>query len=162
MKKILLLVVIFLAVPATSWATAQFPDNLIYEGKILGIYSNPLEQYFNKDHPKPIEWMNYTCSALWRGYVATWQIKDNKLYLVKLVEGTCANDAPEIPLSKLFPGKKAPIFAEWFTGTLVAPQGERLKYVHMGYQSVYEKELHIEVKNGVVQGTKTIDNRKKK
>ena len=161
MKKTLLLVALLLAVPASSWATAQYPDNLIYEGKTVGIYSNPLEQYFSKDHPRPMKLFDANCSAIWRGYVATWQIEKDKLYLVRIVEGTCENDAPKIPLSKIFPGKKAPIFAGWFSGTLVAPQGKELRYVHMGYQTVYEKELHISVKDGIVQGKKTIDNRKK-
>ena len=161
MKKTMLLVITLLIVPVSAWATAQFPDNLIYEGKTVGIHSNPLEQYFNKDHPKPIEWMNYTCSAIWRGYVATWEIKNNMLYLVKIVEGTCSKDAPEIPLSKLFPGKKPPIFADWYSGTLIVPQGKTINYVHMGYESTYENELHMTIKKGKVQSTTTVDNRKK-
>lgn len=162
MKKMLIVVAFLLALPINAWATAQIPDRLIYEGKTVGIYSEPLEQYFNKDHPKPIEWMQAMCSALWRGYLATWEIKDDKLYLIRVVKDGCSSDAPAYPLSNLFPGKKGPIFADWYTGTLVVPQGERLKYVHMGYQSVYEKELHIAIKDGNVVGTKTIDNRKKK
>ena len=162
MKKIFLLVALLLAVPASSWATAQFPEILIYEGEKVGIYSEPLEQYFNKDHPKPLKWMQATCSAIWRGYLGTWEIKNDKLYLIKVVEGGCGNDSPEIPLSKFFPGKKSPIFAEWYTGTLVVPEGKVLNYVHMGYQTTYEKELHIKIIKGKVVGKKTIDNRKKR
>jgi len=90
------------------------------------------------------------------------KIKNDKLYLLRIVEGGCGDDSPKVPLSKLFPGKKAPIFAEWYTGTLVVPEGKVLNYVHMGYQTTYEKELHIRISKGKVVGKKTIDNRKKK
>lgn len=162
MKRILLIVIALLAIPINSWATAQLPEQLIYKGKTVGIYSEPLEQYFNKDHPKPIEWIQATCTALWRGYLATWEIKDDKLYLVKIVRDGCSDDAPAMPLSKLFPGAKGPIFAKWYTGTLIVPQGKVLQYVHMGYQSIYEQELHIKIKDGKVVGKKMIDNRMKK
>lgn len=162
MKKTLLLIALFLAVPASSWATAQFPDVLIYKGKTESILSNPLEQFFDKDHPRPMKLFQTDCSALWRGYVATWKIEDDKLYLIKVVEGSCSADAPEIPLSKILPGKKAPIFADWFSGTLVIPQGKVINYVHMGYESTYENELHIVIKNGKVQSTIKVDNRKKR
>jgi hypothetical protein len=159
-KKLLALLALFLTIPINSWATAQLPDKLIYEGKTVGIYSEPLEQYFSKDRPKPIEWMRMTCTALWRGYLATWEIKDDKLYLVKIVRNGCDEDAPALPLSKLFPGAKGPVFATWYTGTLVIPQGKVLKYVHMGYQSIYETELHLRIKDGILVGKQMIDNRR--
>jgi hypothetical protein len=55
-----------------------------------------------------------------------------------------------------------PVLADWFSGVLRVPKGERLQYVHMGYGSVYEQELHIKIDNGVVVKTRTIDNRGKK
>ena len=36
-----------------------------------------------------------------------------------------------------------------------------LQYVHMGFNTVYEKELHIRVENGIVTKTEVIDNRGK-
>jgi len=162
MKKILLIVIMLLTLPLSAWATAQMPDKLIYEGKTVDIHSEPLEQYFNKNHPKPFSMMQPTCTALWRGYLATWEIKKDKLYLVKVVGGGCGDDEPEVPISKLFPGKSSPIFANWYSGTLVVPQGKMLSYEHMGYEQVYEKELRIRISKGKVVGKKTIDNRKKK
>lgn len=54
---------------------------------------------------------------------------------------------------------EAPVFADWFTGTLRIPQGEMLHYVHMGYGSVYEGEMHIKIEKVIVTKSKTIDNR---
>ena len=36
-----------------------------------------------------------------------------------------------------------------------------MQYVHMGFDSVYEEELHIKVENGIVIKTKVFDNRGK-
>lgn len=87
-------------------------------------------------------------TACWRQYIGTWQIIDNKFYLVNL-EGRfkLASDAP--------------VFANWFTGTLRIPQGEMLHYVHMGFGSVYEREKHIKIEKGIVTNCKIIDNRNK-
>jgi hypothetical protein len=37
-----------------------------------------------------------------------------------------------------------------------------LEYVHMGYDSVYEREVHIKVEKGIVTNSKTIENRNPK
>lgn len=39
------------------------------------------------------------------------------------------------------------------------PRGKLLQYVHMGFGSVYEEELHIEFENGMVVKTNVLDNR---
>jgi hypothetical protein len=55
----------------------------------------------------------------------------------------------------------APLFADWFTGVLRTPKGKMLHYVHMGFASVYEHEVHIKIENGVVVASRVIDNRGK-
>lgn len=145
MKK-LVLVFLFLLLSAKVYATAQMPDYLIYKGKSLPIFSNPLESYFDEENLRPFHIFIYSCTALWRGYFATWEIKENYLYLIKLVEGTCEKDAGEIPVSLIFPDQTLPVKATWFTGRLIIPQGKELRYEHMGYESVYEKELWLTIK----------------
>ena len=54
-----------------------------------------------------------------------------------------------ISLSDLFPGHEK-VFAHWFTGELRCPQGAQLEYMHMGYGSVYEYDLLMDVKQGVL------------
>jgi hypothetical protein len=161
MKNLILTLLLFIAFSSNVSATAQMPDLLIYEGKTVSIFSNPLEMYFDKQHPRPNKLLESTCTASWRGYLATWEIRDGLLYLIKLVEGNCSDNAAEIPLEKLFPQQKSPIKASWFSGVLKIPQGEELEYVHMGYGSIYAKELHLIIKNGTLVETKIIDNTKK-
>jgi hypothetical protein len=88
-------------------------------------------------------------TACWRQYVGTWEIKDGRFYLVG-IEGRYRLEGDE------------PLFADWFTGVLRIPRGEMLQYVHMGYGSVFEEEVHVKVEQGVVTETKVIDNRGKK
>ncbi|OAD21658.1 conserved hypothetical protein, secreted [Candidatus Thiomargarita nelsonii] len=139
-------------------ATAQYPDILVYQGKNQPIFTNPLESYFDKQHPRPKNVFKFSCTANWRGYVATWKIEENDLYLVKLVEGSCGEDAPEIPITTIFPEQQAPIKANWFSGTLRIPLGKRLQYVHMGYGSIYEKELFLTIENGKIVNEELVDN----
>ena len=83
-------------------------------------------------------------TACWRGYIGTWEIKDGRLYLAGLI-GRCEMIGDE------------PIFAEWVSGWLRIPRGEMLRYVHMGFESVYERELHLRLEGGVVVESKTVE-----
>jgi hypothetical protein len=87
-------------------------------------------------------------TACWRNYIGTWEVKNNKFYLVDIYGR--------------FKVKESPIFADWFTGVISIPQGEVLHYIHMGFATVYEREQHIKIENGVVVESKVIDNRNKK
>jgi hypothetical protein len=139
-------------------ATAQVPDILLYQGQAQPLLTNPLEAYFSSRRPKPDTLFRFSCTANWRGYVATWEIKEGSLYLVRLTEGTCDQDAPEIPLAKLFPDRQAPVRADWFSGVLRVPMGNKIKYRHMGYMSVYEKDRFLTIKSGVLAGEEIVDN----
>lgn len=161
-KTALFFILILLLSVIDASGTAQMPDKLVYNGKTYSIFSNPLESYFEKEKSRPDHLFGFSCTAVWRGYVATWSIDDGYLYLIKLVEGTCGSKPNEIPLSKIFPGKETKIKAEWFTGRLKIPQGKMLSYVHMGYGSVYEKELILNIEKGKLISEEVIDNTARK
>jgi hypothetical protein len=159
MKKLVLILFIFL-LSSKAFATAQIPDYLIYKGETFPLFSNPLESYF-RNNSRPDNIFVYSCTACWRGYVATWKIENGSLHLVKLVEGTCSSDAKEIDVSIIFPKKKTPIEATWFSGTIKIPQGKELLYVHMGYGSIYEKEILLTIEKGKLMKEEVIDNTKR-
>ena len=122
--------------------TAQATDILYYNDEEYMLYSEPLEGYFEKNPPRPD--IEATCTACWRGYIATWRIKRDKLYL----EGLKSFDGDDLALKqKLFPDEDM-VFASWFTGPLVCPHGEELEYVHMGYGTIYENYLILEFEHG--------------
>jgi len=87
-------------------------------------------------------------TACWRRYQGTWEIRDGQFFLIS-IEGQFKLVGEE------------PLLADWFTGVLRVPRGDLLAYVHMGFGSVYEEELHIYVERGRVRGTRVYDNRNK-
>jgi hypothetical protein len=124
-----------------------------------------LEAYY-ASVPRP----NFTpeSTANWRKYVASWEIKNNRLYLTAITANLCDDPVPTsmrcekhhpASLRDLFKVKDGKVFAEWYTGTLRVPVGAMLRYVHMGYESIYEFDLLIVVEKGVVKSTTTRDNR---
>ena len=73
------LVCFAILIPGVAWATTQFPDILFLDGQKHFLESLPLEQYYGPDNPRPVfRWPN---TATWRGYIATWEIINNVLYL---------------------------------------------------------------------------------
>jgi hypothetical protein len=108
--------------------TAQVSERLIYGGKEIALFSNPLSLYLQQTGTS----FESPHTACWRGYVGTWEIIESggveRMYLVSLEK----------------------VFAHWFSGELRCPQGEMLDYVHGGYASTYEYDLLMEFKQGVL------------
>jgi len=149
LKKTGLVILFIIIIYVSLSGTAQFPDILYYKGQKYSIFSNPLESYFSSKNPRPDNLFQYSCTANWRGYIATWKIENGKFLLVKVVKGDCSANPAEIDISSLF-GKKLPVEAIWFSGVLRIPQGKLLSYIHMGYGSVYEKDILLTIRNGLL------------
>lgn len=133
--------------------TAQVLENLILDGQATSIaFCPPLP--LNDSRVVALKYDEIDgggiliSSACWRQYVGTWEIKDNKFYLVNL-------------RGRLKLVEQTPILADWFTGTLRIPMGNTLRYRHIKYGSVYEREMHIDIENGKVIQSRNIDNRNK-
>ena len=144
---------------------AQVPDKIFFDGEQLGLYSNPLEQFWTSaKKAKPPFISTPECS---RGYVASWEIRNNKL-LLKEVEGNYVRNfiffrkPARYSLKKLFSrNKNKPVCANWFSGKLRVPIGNMIRYHHSGYDSRFEKEYIISVHEGEVVKVVTIDFKEK-
>jgi hypothetical protein len=152
--------VVLFVIPSHVSATAQFPDRMTYKDEILPVYSNPLESYFSPAHPRPNDLFPPASTACWRGYTATWKIENEHLYLIKVE--TCMSQPREISLSDIFPDRSAPILADWFSGLVRIPRGKMLHYVHMGYDSTYERELFLTFEKGKLIAQEEVDNTRAK
>ncbi|MCL1856122.1 MAG: hypothetical protein FWF84_00535 [Kiritimatiellaeota bacterium] len=135
MKRVLGMVV---AVWVTGlWATTQSPDKVLYEGKEYGVSVNPLEPYF-KEHPKKRPTNTrydaegrasvVVSSGLSRGYVATFEIRDDALFVRDIAvlvgwDKARGEDNFESVMGKVFPDG-AEVKADWVTGVL-ATTGRR-------------------------------------
>ena len=138
--------------------TAQVSETLIYHGKDLMMFSNPLDPYLRATG---IHFVS-PHTANWRGYKGTWEIKGTEetrqgLYLVKLKAHRSYEDV--VGLAEIFPGFPDGVFAHWFSGVIRLPQGDLLEYVHGGYASQYEYDLFLEIKKGLVVSQRAVHNK---
>jgi len=130
--------------------THQLHENIIYKGEHLSMFSFP---GFPENHPRIIELTNKqiwakgearrVSSNCWRGYLGSWEIKDGRLYLLKL-ERDYELEGDE------------PLFADWVTEELhiiVEPVFEGMGAgLHGG-----EKIKKVNIVNGFVQDETTIE-----
>lgn len=154
-------VFLWIMATATLFATAQFGDYMIVNGKSQEIFSNPLEPYL-REHKTPMFQNAGGCSACWRGYQATWDIFDEYLHIIGLKACTCSPNDKPILLKKIFPKMQGDkIKATWFSGEIRIPLGKELEYVHMGYGSIYERDLFLKFEKGKLIEKRVVDNRPK-
>lgn len=138
------------------FATGQYGDKLRLDGKSYEIFTNPLKQYL-KENPDKLPKSNTYSTALWRGYVASWEVKNQVLLLVDVeilqpVKDTGATGSSSefgSVMAQMFPGEKE-VVARWFSGNIIIPDGKLVHYVHMGYGSTYEKYILLRVEKGAV------------
>jgi hypothetical protein len=144
------------------FGTAQIPDFLIYQDDTLAIYSNPLESYFHKKGTRTIDEIDFEkgdyCTALWRGYVGTWKIENDSLFLVSIEIDYCSDTPIGIDITKEFGSKK--IFADWVSFEIINPFGKQIKYIHQHYESIYEYERGFEFVKGKLIRINKYDNSK--
>ncbi len=123
--------------------THQLHENMIYEGQDVSMFSFP---GFPEDHPRIIEltdkqiWAKgeprRVSSNCWRGYIGSWEIKEGKLYLLKL-ERDYDLEGDE------------PLFAGWVTAELHIIMDSDFPELRAGLVGG-EKIERVAIKNGVM------------
>ena len=96
-----------------------------------------------------------TMSALWRGYQGRWEVIDGRLYLLRL--GGKLREGGDATLQTFFPQERERVFAHWFSGEARIELGERVEYVHQGYQSRYERNLLLTFERGLLVSEQLIE-----
>jgi hypothetical protein len=125
-------------------------------GKKEQMAAEPLQPFLKKHPHLRFEPPHTAC---WRGYFGTWELKDDKLYLIDFngnLEGIEGEPVP-MDLGDLFPDQKK-VFADWFSGIIKIEKGELLEYVHLEYESKYEQDLFLVFEDGVKVDEYVIDN----
>jgi hypothetical protein len=132
-------------------ATEQFSEKITIQGEQQALVSEPLADYLQL----PGNFQKFsklvglaTCTALWRGYLGEWEIREQKLYLIRLRNSDCGRSG-SLSLPDIFNGKQSPIFADWYSGELIVPQDGR------GVDGeFYDRYLSIEIRKGKVVSQK--------
>ena len=124
--------------------TTQVKERIIIDREkypLLNALSLPEDETKIKQKEGPIS----TRSSCWRGYVGTWEIKDDKLYLIDFSSG------------KYDVLVNLPILADWISGTAKVATGE-VKASSSWDIETYETETHLTFENGLVVKTENIKN----
>ena len=116
MSKFLLLIIIFFT--SSSFATQQIKETFIVGGVSKGIDSTPLTTLFTFEEIHLMLENEGYCSANWRGYKGTWELKNGELFLNSLVKGACNDNPPMIDPVLFFGEKQYPLKAKWFNSTI--------------------------------------------
>jgi len=141
---------------------AQLPDLIVIDGVRQELYSNPLEQYWMvKKLRRPFFLASTICK---RGYVATWEIIDRHLVL-KDIEGQFENRyflfwkrIQSFSIRNLFRNSDFKnSIASWYSGKIRVPIGNRILYVHHGYESRFEQEMILTVDHGKIVKSIVLD-----
>ncbi len=114
--------------------TAQAGNLIRYKDEKLALFANPP---LHGDTPPPGADLRFQSrsTANWRGYISTWEFRDDILYLAD-IQGW--RDRSTVGMREVFPGHEAGIRADWVSGRLRVPRGKCADYVHAGWGSTYE------------------------
>lgn len=152
MKQITFLIFFIFVIQITKlFGTAQYGDKIIIEKDTFWINSNPLEEYFNQKQSRTINGIQIEahCTALWRGYVATWKLQNDSLFLVRIQTEYCSENPIDLDVKKEFGTHQ--VFAQWVNQTIVQVKGELIHYVHTDYRSIYEQEIYYNIEKGRIK-----------
>jgi len=128
--------------------TFQTQEKLFYNGKTYYLETEPLDSLFElMGDGKPV--LVAQSSGCWRGYVGTWEIENDRLFLIDFKGHT--TDYVEVSMDFLFLNPKK-VFAEWFTGEIKIPQGKSRVIAYGIYR--YEKYWYLEFNKGVLVGSR--------
>lgn len=161
MTKVLFIILLSFSFYLKGFATAQIPDYLIFKGDTIPIFSNPLEKHLKANNITTLTGLvGCNSTNCWRGYKAIWHLENDSLYLVRITSCCESKSENDADLRKIFGEKyrNGKVFAYWVNEKIMSPQGRLIEYVHMGYLSTYERELHFTFVNGLLKKKELITN----
>ena len=153
-----------LFLPLNGWSstTRQVRDTLIMGNVKYAINTAPLGQLDSLHYCSLRNQVGFNEFFSWnfRGYVATWRVKGDKLYLDKLETGS--DKADFLDVLKDFKDSRGGIFASWFSGTLICGTGPILCESGNGWDDLNEAEVELIIKSGVVTASRKYRNKQSK
>jgi hypothetical protein len=127
--------------------TVQMFDRIKYQDREYGLAGAPLEDYFSEHRDLRPRYASRN-TACWRGYIAKWEIRDERLYLTGM-DMISFNDAA---FKSIFPdAPDSGIFADWVSGELKCHRGKIAPRTMTAPGPVYEFTLSFHVENGVIR-----------
>lgn len=141
----------------TTFATQQDKDKLIYKSDLIYIDYYPFEDLVNyevfKNFMKYQESTMCISSGCYRGYIATWVIENDSLFLTDMTDPCDNNIKLELIFGKTRV-KQGKVFAYWVTKSIKAPFGKFLDFNEKNWTSVLSKSFSCEITKGKVNTLK--------
>ncbi|MGP9802790.1 hypothetical protein [Rheinheimera sp. NSM] len=116
--------ILFLVVMTNyAHATQQIEETFIIDGDSFGLDMgpgdvSPLDSLYTFEEIHQMLESQGWCSANWRGYKGTWEVKNNQLFLTSLVKEACSENPPLVDPVLFFGEKAYPLKATWFSGNI--------------------------------------------
>jgi len=147
-----LFTIIGLLILNSVFATEQTPDVLIYKDHKIFIENFPLEVRVEKDSILDAKLDKIECLSTdcWRHVIGIWKIENDSLFLVGLVE-PCEHQ--KLPLDNFFDNteiKNNKVFANWYSEKIEAGYGKYLGFSNSDWKNIYDNEIKLNFKNGIV------------
>lgn len=160
---IISIVLILSFIPLSLWAgdTRQVRDTIIINNVKYGGHG-ALGQLDSLHYCALRDQMPFGAPYSWnfRGYVATWRISDNKLYLEQIEADAVKADFREI--LRDFRDESGRVYATWYSGTLICGTGPLLWKGGVGWDDLNETEIALTIESGIVVSSREYTNRKHK
>ncbi len=138
-----LLVLGFLMIVSTAAATQQESEPVKWKGETYYPLFGP-GMPWNSSPNTPRRHFDLDSTANYKGYHATWEIKDGVLYLDSF---EAREHGKRVGIRQIFPGRKPPIKADWYSESIDLPQGKSIG-TDLDFKPVYAKELWLHFKDG--------------
>ena len=141
-------------------ATSQARDIIIInkvEHRLNKVLLYQLDSVIYDALGKKLEFDKFSHSANWRGHIATFEVKDNRIYLNSIETSKVHTDFKGL-LDK-YMNRKGRVFASWVFGTFICGTGSIIMFSPDGLDDFYERETELVVEAGVVVSSRTYANR---
>lgn len=136
--------------------TSQTSEILLLDDRFELLHSLPLDPYLELRRIDIRAFSGGYCTGLYRGYAGLWEVFNDSLFLVGLLD---IYDDPIDP-EKVFGDLRLPILADWYCGRLEVDRGECLYRAHRGWGGQYAERLRLHVEHGHVVARRRYDQRK--
>lgn len=161
---------IFVFLTSVTNASPQMPDYVIYGKDTIPTYNLILEKYLKDNDSKNTEelfglsFRSGASSNCWRGYQAIYQIENNKLFLVFIIDCGSLKKIDKKASSKRIKsifGRKISdrrVFIDWFSGAINFPLNRNILRWDGVFNTIYEREKVFEIDKGYILQEKNVEN----
>jgi len=137
MDRLAIILIITFCLNYSLFATEQISDRLLIGNDTICLKSFPLEKLELKTRPFKYGKYHFPHTGCWRGYRATWEVIESKLYLIEIEKVDSTQQ--KLDIKEYFSENgltydylNGKIFAEWYSGNL------EKYFVHYAKDCLYE------------------------